>query len=165
MHLRRSLALAAGALLLAPALSSCATNATDRINTLAAGVQNREADVDVLGATIVSAEPGSGTFIASFANNTEEDASVTSITGGDPAGLTFDSPSIEIPPLGMVNLATEGGLAVQGDFEAGDFVPIVVELGDGTRVNMDIPVVTNCDIWEGLDGHDTTQCEATEESH
>jgi hypothetical protein len=54
---RRSWALAAGALLLAVPLSSCGFDkATEREYTPAAGANNRDASVDVLGAAIVSAE-------------------------------------------------------------------------------------------------------------
>ena len=75
MHLRRSLALATGALVLAvPALTSCGFDyATDRIYTQAAGVNDRDATVDVLGAVVVSAEEGSGIFVASFSNNNNEE--------------------------------------------------------------------------------------------
>ncbi|MEZ5194645.1 MAG: hypothetical protein R2734_20695 [Nocardioides sp.] len=61
-QLRRSTALGLGALLLAvPFLSSCARGfATERVYTPATGVNNQEGDVDVLGATIVSGEAGSG---------------------------------------------------------------------------------------------------------
>ena len=73
MQLRRSARLlaAAGALLLAaPVLSSCGFNyATDRPYTPAAGTNDQDGDVDVLGAVVVSAEDGSGTLIATFSNN------------------------------------------------------------------------------------------------
>ena len=71
MHFRRKIALAlTGAMLAVPALTSCGFNkATDRVYTPAAGVNDQDAMVDVLGAVIVSGQDGSGTFIASFANN------------------------------------------------------------------------------------------------
>jgi hypothetical protein len=161
MHLRRTLALATGALLISPVLSSCA-EATDRIYTPAAGVQNRAEDVDVLNAVIVSAEHGSGTFVASFVNNsTDEDATVEGLEGTDTANpVTADTPNVQIPPRGLVNLATEGGIEVTGEFGAGETVPVAISFGDGSTVEMRVPVVTNCDIWEGLDGDDTAACEA-----
>ena len=65
MHTRRSLRLVAGALVLAlPLLSSCGFGkATDRVYTQAAGTNNRDADVHVLSAVIVAAQPDSGTCL------------------------------------------------------------------------------------------------------
>src|SRR4051794_24694339 len=107
MHLRppARLLAAGGALALALALSSCGFDyATDRVYTQAAGANDRTADVDVLGASVVSAQEGSGTFIASFANNDElEDASVVSVAGsGDTADLTVDSFSPITIPAGQL---------------------------------------------------------------
>ena len=52
MHFRRKIALAlTGAMLAVPALSSCGFNkATDRVYTPAAGVNDQDTKVDVLGA-------------------------------------------------------------------------------------------------------------------
>ena len=65
------LALSIGALVLAvPGVSACGFNyATDRENTIANGVSNKDGEVDVLNAVIVSSEDGSGTFIATLSNN------------------------------------------------------------------------------------------------
>jgi hypothetical protein len=164
MALRRTLALATCVLAVgAPVLTSCGFDyATDRIYTPAAGVNNRDASVDVLGAVIVSAEDGSGTFIASFANNSiEEPASVETLEGVDQSQLTAsDFSPIDVPAGGLVNLADEGGLEVTGDIAAGEFVPVALQFGSGDRVQLDVPVVTNCGYFEGLDGPPSTeQCE------
>jgi hypothetical protein len=162
MHLRRTPALLVGALLLATALTGCGTDATNRINQITTGSVNRDADIDVLGAVVVSAEDGSGTFVATFVNNSElEPASVETVAGTDPATtLTFDGDtSVDVAAAGMVNLADDGGFPVTGDFVAGDFLDLTVTFGDGSKVDMNVPVVTNCGIWEGLDGP-TTGCES-----
>jgi hypothetical protein len=145
-------------------LTSCGFDyATDRIYTPATGVNNREASVDVLGAVIVSAQEGSGTFVASFANNsTEESATVESLEGVDQEPLTADGFStVDVPAGGLVNLADEEGVPVNGEFAAGDFVPVTIEFGNGERVELDVPVVTNCGYYEGLDGPSSPdQCES-----
>ncbi len=169
MPKRRTLALATCVLALcAPALTSCGFDyATDRIYTPATGVNNREASVDVLGAVIVSAEEGSGVFIASFANNdTEESATVEALEGVDQSQLTADDFSpVEVPPGGLVNLADDDGIEVSGEVAAGAFVPVALQLGDGERVQLDVPVVTNCGYYEGLDGPASAeQCEAESET-
>jgi hypothetical protein len=156
-----------GALALATVLSSCGFNyATDQVYTPAAGVNDRSSDVDVLGAAVVSGQDGSGTFIASFANNEELEAqSVDSITGaGETADVVVDEfEPIEIPGGQLVNLATEGGVVVTGDFGPGGFVTLAIGFGNGQSVEMDIPVVAPCDEFEGLDassdGSETFQCE------
>ncbi|MGZ4447548.1 MAG: hypothetical protein ACXVWZ_02000 [Nocardioides sp.] len=158
MLLRRNIALTASALVLAatPVLSSCGFNyATDRVYTPAAGVNDRDAAVDVLAAVIVSAQDGSGTFIASFANNnTDKEASVDSITGAE--GTTLDSTGftpVTVPAGGLVNLAGTGqhGFALTGDFKAGDFVPLTIAFGDGDQVTMKVPVVKDAGDYTGLD--------------
>lgn len=170
MPLRRTLALATCVVAVcAPALTSCGFNyATDRIYTPATGVNNRDASVDVLGAAIVSAEDGSGTFIASFANNdSAKTVSVESLEGVDQAELTADDFSpIEVPPGGTVNLADDQGIGVEGDLvTAGDFVELALQFDTGERVEMDVPVVTNCGYYEGLDGPSSDeQCDQPEPS-
>ena len=147
----------------APALTSCGFDyATDRVYTPATGVNNREASVDVLGAVIVSAEEGSGVFIASFANNsTEESATVEALEGVDQSQLTADDFSpVEVPAGGLVNLADEDGIEVSGEVATGGFVPVALQFGNGERVQLDVPVVTNCGYYEGLDGPASAeQCE------
>lgn len=160
MHLprtRRRLAIALGALVLAaPVLTSCGFDyATDRVYTPASGVNERDADVDVLNAVIVSAAEGSGTFIASFANNNQdESASVESISGaGDSSSLQVDDfEPIQIEAGQLVNLATsEEGIIVKGDFGPGDFVTLSIRFGDGETVEMDVPTVNDCGEYAGLD--------------
>lgn len=155
MQLRRSTALVLGALLLAvPSLSSCARGyATDRDYTPATGVNNRDADVDVLGAVIVSAEAGSGTFVATFVNNTNDPIDVTSLAGAG-IGSTITTSQIDpitVPLRGLVNLADDGGIGVVGDFAAGDFVTVAVTTSDGATTELDVPVVTDDGDYAGLD--------------
>jgi hypothetical protein len=152
---RRSWALAVGALLLAAPLSSCGfDNATERVYTPAAGTNNRDATVDVLGAVIVSAEEGSGTFVATFVNNDqEEDGVVEAITPEDEA-IQFDFSPVTVPPGGMVNLAAEGeeGVPVEGEISAGGVVPVTVQVSGGEVLEMTVPVVPNCNEFAGIDG-------------
>ena len=160
MHMRRSLALVTGALLLTAPLASCGfDNATDRVNTIAAGTSDRDTSVDVLNAVIVSAKDGSGTLVATFVNNDlDAQAQVESIQPGssdsdsDRVSKVEFSP-ISIDPDGLVNLAGEGqGIPVKGDFVAGDVVPLTFELSGAQQVDLDVPVVPDCGDYEGIDG-------------
>lgn len=175
MQLRRSARLltAAGALLLAAtALSSCGFNyATDRPYTPAAGTNDQDGHIDVLGAVVVSAEDGSGTLITTFSNNVEdESATVTAIAGaGDDSALTIgDFDPIEIPPGGYVNLASDDSptadtpITVEGDFTTGQFLTLEFTFDDGTSAELDVPAVADCYEYAGLDATAETGTPAEE---
>lgn len=153
--------LAAGAAVLAFALSSCGFDyATERDYTVAGGVNDREGDVDVLSAVVVSAQEGSGTFIASLSNNdTDTEQTFTAVSGGDGATITSsDFQPITIAPGGLVNLADPAAdIVLTGDFTAGDFIPLAVDFGNGDRVMMKVPVVRDdFGYWEGMDASGST---------
>ncbi len=165
MQVRRSTAMLAGTLLLAvPVTASCGINgrdaATNRDYTPAAGTNVRDATVDVLGAVVVSAQPGSGTFLATFVNNdAEEEAQVTAISAA-PGGAELtvsDFSAITVPAQGLDNLAAEGsaGIPVSGDFTAGDFLALQLTLGTGETVDLKVPVVPDdeefANEFQGLD--------------
>ena len=155
MHLRRTTALTAASLLLAvPMLSSCGFNyATDRPYTPAAGTNNRDGSVDVLGAVIVSAQDDSGTFIASLSNNDQQKSvDFESISGAGDSSLKFqDFPPRTIDPGAALNLSQDGGVPVTGTFKAGDVVKVSLSLSNGERVNMDVPVVADDGYFAGFD--------------
>ena len=157
MHLRRVSALAIGLLLLAGPLSACGfDNATDRINTITNGTNNRDASVDVLGAVIVSAQDGSGTFIASFVNNdVDKSNTVDDIIGTDQEQQVTAKgfKPITVDKNSLVNLATSSTpVKLTGQFTVGDYVPLRISFGSGESVEVKVQVVTNCGYYEGLDG-------------
>jgi hypothetical protein len=160
MQLRRSSALIAGLLvLMVPGLASCGFDAaTQGYYTPAAGANNRDGVVDVLGAVVVAGQPASGTFIASFSNNSPEDeATFEGLAGATGVTITVDEfEPVVIEPGGFVNLADDdGGVVVEGEFEAGDFLMLVVTFGGGETAQIEVPVVTACDYYEGLDKSST----------
>ena len=165
MQPRRSLRLAVGALVLAlPLLGSCGFDkATDKVYTPGEGTNNRDGDVKVLAAVVAAAQPGSGTFIATFSNDGDEPDALTQLSGaGESAELSvadIDSPA-EIEPRGFVNLADDGGVTLSGDFGAGDFVELTMTFDSGGSVTMNVPVVYACDEFAGLD----TSAESASES-
>ncbi|MCD4526527.1 hypothetical protein [Nocardioides sp. cx-173] len=155
MHHRSKLLLASGALLLAtPALSSCGFNlSTDRINTVQHGGTNRDGDVDVLGAVIISGSEGTGTLSGTLANNTDDEAQLASVTSGGEVELSAgEIEPAEITGRGAVKLADIGdGIRVEGDFRPGDVVDVVFEFDSGERVDVEVPVVRECGFYEELD--------------
>jgi len=144
-HLRRS-ALAGLLLAVVPAtaLSACGFDyPTDRVNTIAAGVNDRSEDVDALGIRILATATGEGRLIGTLANNTREAASLDAVTSS--AGITAgDFEPVEVPARGMVNLADAAPVPLTGDFTAGDFVPLDLAFSDGSTVSLDVPVVKRC---------------------
>lgn len=152
----RPLATAAAVLALAVPLSSCGFDyATDRDYTPAGGANNREGDIDILSAVVVSAADGSGTFVASLSNNdTDTEQTLTGISGDEGASIeAADFDPITIPAGGLVNLADPAAdVVLTGDFAAGDFLPLAVDFGNGERITMQVPVVADdFGYWEGMD--------------
>lgn len=166
MQLRRSLALVSGALLLSAPVASCGFDpATDRINTITPGTSDRDGTVDVLNAVIVSAEEGSGVLVTTLVNNdNEQEASLDSVTADDAEAVQVgEFSAISIDPNGMVNLAAEDqeGIPVEGELAAGDVVPLTLQLSGGQVIQLDVPVVWNCEEFAGIDG-EGGDCEVVE---
>lgn len=152
----RPIATAAAVIALAAPLSSCGFDyATERDYTPAGGANNREGEVDILSAVVVSAEEGSGTFVASFSNNNiDDEQTFTAISGDEGAAIetaAFDP--VAIAPGGLVNLADPAAdIVLTGDFAAGDFVPLAFDFGNGERISFNVPVVADdFGYWEGMD--------------
>lgn len=164
MLIRRNVAIALGAVALClPAVSACGFEAsTNRPYTPAAGANAYDGTVDVLSAVIVSANPGSGTFVASLSNNDQTTtANFDSLAPG--TGSAFEAGAfspIEVKPRVLVNLATEGGVPVTGDFGAGNFVAVVVGFSSGDRVEVKVPVVADGGDYAGLDTSGSTPAES-----
>jgi len=138
----------------ATALTSCGFNyATDREYTPAAGVNDRSGDPEVLAAVVVSAQQGSGTFVASLVNATAESVSLTEVTSDSEGAVTAqDFEAIEIKPDSLVNLADPAAnIVVTGDFEAGNFVSIALRFDNGQTSTLDVPVVDDAGSYEGMD--------------
>ncbi len=146
MHHRRSSALAAGVLLLAaPVLSSCGFDyETDRINTISTGINDREGDIDVLGAVVVAGTDNAGLFVGTLANNsTSEPGELVSLTGTvDPIADQLDP--VAVPPAGATSLFDLGGIPVQGIFGVGDFITVTLTFDSGQTNKLTVPVVKPC---------------------
>lgn len=152
----RPLATAAAVLALAASLTSCGFDyATDRDYTPAGGANNRDGEVDVLSAVVVSAAEGSGTFVASLSNNDPEaEQTFTAVAGAEGAEVTAaEFEPVTITPGGIVNLADPAaGIVLTGDFAAGNVVPLSIDFGNGERISLNVPVVSDdTGYWEGMD--------------
>lgn len=157
-----------GALMLAAVMSSCGFEvATDRVYTPANGANDRDGVIDVLGALVVSPEPGTGVFIASLSNNSLTEAiELEGLASTDPEALSAAEVSaVEIKPGSLVNLAvSETPITVTGDFEAGNYVPVEITFSNGETASMKVPVVVNCGYYADIAGvpAGSEQCEIAE---
>ena len=155
MNLRRTFALGMAGLAAVTALSACGFNyPTDKINNITAGVSYREGTVDILNAVVVSKQANSGTFIATFVNNSQTDAvTLQSVSGDNTAIGQVNTQPLQIPANGLVNLATNGGIPVNGTFSLGQFVTLTFQFSDGSSPTLEVPVVLDQpdSQWAGLD--------------
>lgn len=147
---RRSTAIALVALLpLVGALTSCAEEPrTNQVNTIGAGVNEREASVDVLGARILAFSDGKGRLIGTLVyneNGDEPPARLVEVLG---TGVTVGTQeaAIEVPPNRSVNLSGDdvAAIPVEGEFAPGDLVELTYSFDTDESVTLEVPVVKPC---------------------
>lgn len=148
LHRRSSAAAVALLVLLGGALTGCGFDyQTNRVNTIAAGVADRDTDVDALGIRVLSSEAGEGRLIGALANNTKAEAGLRAVSG---EGITVEGleDDIVVPPTDLVNLAAADSPNVQltGDFAAGDVIPLDFTVFSDTveTFTLHVPVVKLC---------------------
>jgi hypothetical protein len=150
------------------ALSACSTEMdTDAIYTQSQGANNRDAQVDVLNAVIVSSADNKGTLVTSLVNNevnavgaTKDAADQLVSIGGDVTGEV--AKPVTIPAGGITVIATANehiptaspGIVVSGEFTTGDVVHVVLTFKHAGPVEIEIPVVSNLEggVFAGQDG-------------
>lgn len=159
---RRRTALALGSLtLVLSSLTGCGLSAaTNRPYTPAAGAVETDSTVKVTGAVVVSAEEGSGTFIANLANSDQSEGvsfdGLADVTG---TATAEEFAPMEIGPGGMLNLAETGGVVVTGEFVAGDSLDLTLGFSDGSQVDITVFVVDDEGFYAGLDSSGTATLE------
>ncbi len=166
LHRRASATAAAAVLVVAGgALSSCGFNEpTDRVNTIAAGTNERDASVDALGMRVLSTAPGEGRLIGTLVNNEAGDAALTEVSG---EGVSAELEPIEIPGAGRVNLSdpTTPPIPLTGEFVAGQVITLDLGFdveGAGTVV-LDVPVVKDCFQYTQVPEPEAVESEVAEE--
>ena len=153
MNLRRSLALGAAGLAAIATLTACGFDyPTDRVNNPVSGVDYRDGTVDILNAVVVAQQADSGTFVATFVNNSPtKTIGLQSATGDNTAISSVDAPTFSLQPNSLLNLATKKqGIPVSGTFALGQFVPISFTFDDGETADLQVPVVADDGQWAGL---------------
>ena len=137
---RRRLAALALALVL-PALGGCKYQ-TDQVYQPAVGVNERQGDVDILGAVVVSGTAGSGIFVASLANkDADKPATLSAVTGPKGYTITVAKP-VTVGPEALVNMSKLGAVQVNGpDVAAGGFVRLTLNFDTGQSTEVNVPIV------------------------
>ncbi|HWJ82915.1 MAG TPA: hypothetical protein VNS55_11820 [Nocardioides sp.] len=126
------------------ALSSCGFDyPTNRVNQIAAGANNRDGDVELLGIRVLSTAEGQGQLIGSLDNQLYDTVKLTAVasTGAD---FTADSLPLAVDGDTSLSLTATGGLPVTGDFKAGDVLPLKFTFDNGETAEINVPVVKNC---------------------
>lgn len=152
--------LAAGALLASPLLAGCGMHyATDRVNTISAGIndQSGATDVAILGSVVIAQEDNAGFFVATLVNKSRDafdynGETPTPVEGerADLTGVTLDGTAAELTedvvlqPGSRTSLIHAGGVPVTGEFTAGDFVEVTLTFSSGQVTTVEVPVVTAC---------------------
>jgi hypothetical protein len=147
VNVRRRIALAVLPLAIL-LLTSCTVNfneQTDKVYNPSAGVDDRSGEVDVLNALVVSGSEGSGTVVATLVNNDQARADkLREVTGSGPdASLKVTTGGdTTIANGGLLNLATDGRIAVRGDaVQAGRLVTLTFTFERAKAITVDAPVV------------------------
>ncbi|MFT4083542.1 MAG: hypothetical protein QM638_13240 [Nocardioides sp.] len=157
------------AALAVPTLSACNSfdYASDRQNVIADGGWDLDSTVRINAARIVSGQEGSGVFIATFTLNPTIDAATsgakaptfTGLEASSKATETVQAASFTAIPVGnqgVVNLAdpSVGGVAVTGDFQPGDSIPLTLTFSEGDPVTLHVPVVAECGVYADVVAQD-----------
>ncbi|HET8603093.1 MAG TPA: hypothetical protein VFM09_04135 [Marmoricola sp.] len=138
--LRRRVALA-GLLLLTPLVGACGFNyQTDQVYQPATGTDNRDGQVYILNAMVVTVNGGKGTFAGTLVNESQTRADkLVDVTGPNIQG---SQAQVSIPPNGAVNLAKTGQVSVSGpQIKPGGFVQMTFEFASGQSTQLAVPVV------------------------
>ncbi len=129
--------------LLVPLLSACGFGEqTDQVYQPAVGTNDHRGQVDVLGAVVVSASDGIGTFVASLDNkNPRKAITLVSVEGSEGIEPQLVAP-VKIEPGDMVNLADVGAVRVSGDgVTAGAFARLTLTFDTGQKSQVNAPIV------------------------
>ncbi len=138
--------LAAGALLASPLLAGCGFNyQTDQVNTISAGINDRDGSVDVLGAVVIAGQDDLGLFAATLSNDDlEEPVTLESLEPTEQVQPLEVEAGIEVPAGGSVSLFQTGGIGVEGSFKAGDFVDVSLKFSNGQVSTLTVNVLPPC---------------------
>lgn len=156
MSARRPL-LALVALLASVVLSACGSgfNAeTNRAYNAAEGSNHRAGDVMVLNALFVDNENGTATFSATFLNTIGSPLTLSGVNG-----TTMSGQPLDISLAGPVSLADgvmyasgmqSADIVLNGGFEVGRFVNIVLSFSNADDVELELPIVMRTAVFQDV---------------
>lgn len=141
--------LAAALVLSVPGLAACGGQGTEAIYNPTEGVNNRDGQVDVLHALVVSDGKDGGRLIAGLVNNDQTTADeLVDVTpaAGSSAQVEVGEGDKEIPSGGLLQLADDDAaqVLVQG-VESGGYVRVTFSFQNAEDVTLNVPVVQGTD--------------------
>ncbi|MGH3357516.1 MAG: hypothetical protein ACRDO7_01850 [Nocardioidaceae bacterium] len=128
-------------------VSACGTGfeaQTSQAYQAAAGSNERAADLDVLNMLAVENTDGTATVSAALINKSDEDDSLTAVTGTDSEGNEIDVEligPIALPPGKLVTLGEEAEIVLSGDLSAGYYTTLNLQFENGAPVEIEVPIV------------------------
>lgn len=118
---------------------------TNLVNNIAEGAEERSGTVDVLNAVVIAGEADLGVFSASLVNpRGEDEATFAGLVATSDVEELDEYGSTDVPAGELVDLSDTGGVPVQGDFRAGQYVTVTLDFTEHRDATMNVPVVTPC---------------------
>lgn len=154
-RLRRALTTAAALTFLVTPLAACTSHETDFVYQPAQGVNNRDGDVEVLNALIVSSQEGEGRFVAAMTNNGDEPDEVTGMSGAgeETVEVVLQGGDTAIPAGESLRLAEPGAATIRvsgEDVTAGGYVRLAIQFANAEPVEVNVPVIEPGDEYADL---------------
>jgi copper(I)-binding protein len=149
----RTAALATALLLSVPTLAACAAAATNEVYTPTKGVNNRDGQVDVLHALVVSDGKDGGRLVAGLVNSdqSQEDTLTGVSADGGTAQVKLGDGETTIPAGGLLQLANDDAAQVLvSGVKAGGYVRVTFQFADADPATLNVPVVQPGPDFEGV---------------
>ena len=146
--------LAAALLLSVPALASCAATATEAIYNPTEGVNDRDGQVEVLHALVVSDGKDGGRLIAGLVNTSQDtpDQLADVTPDGGSAQITVGDGEKEIPAAGILQLAdSDAAQVLVKGVKAGGYVRVTFSFDNADDATLNVPVVQATDDFSGVE--------------
>jgi hypothetical protein len=120
---------------------------TQQLYQAATGISNRDSDVYVLNALVVTDGKGNGTVAGTLLDQAKQADTLQNVTAVDSSGKTISTKlasPLQLPPDQSVKLETNGAVRLTGSsVQAGYFVTVTFTFANAAPLTMAIPVVAD----------------------
>jgi copper(I)-binding protein len=120
---------------------------TQQVYQAAAGISNRDSEVYVLNALVVTDGKGNGTVAGTLLDQAKQADTLQSVTAVDSSGQKISAKlasPLPLPPAQSVKLETDGAVRLTGSsLQAGYLVTVTFTFANAAPLTMTIPVVAD----------------------